>query len=139
MLSGPRDPRSPRSLSAFPTVSAPGHTGGAGQVEAIDVCHGEGIPSTRRAMVEDEMVMSPAALASRFDKVEKTQPRLMSASRGHPGAKCWSCLGLRVSVCTLDSSVSTRNERRGHDCHRVEIHRCCVCWSRQVSLGGQVD
>lgn len=99
----------------------------------------KGSHPTRRAMVEDEMVMSPAALASRFDKVEKTQPRLMSASWGHPGAKCWSCLGLRVSVCTLDSSVSTRNERRGHDCHRVEIHRCCVCWSRQVSLEGQVD
>lgn len=99
----------------------------------------KGSHPTRRAMVEDEMVMGPAALASRFDKVEKTQPRLMSASRGHPGAKCWSCLGLRVSVCTLDSSVSTRNERRGHDCHRVEIHRCCVCWSRQVSLEGQVD
>lgn len=99
----------------------------------------KGSHPTRRAMVEDEMVMSLAALASRFDKVEKTQPRLMSASRGHPGAKCWSCLGLRVSVCTLDSSVSTRNERRGHDCHRVEIHRCCVCWSRQVSLEGPVD
>lgn len=64
-----------------------------------------------------------------LDKAEKKQSRLISASRGHSGAKCWSCLGLSMSVCTLDSSVSTRNERRGHDCHRVEMHRCCVCWS----------